>query len=474
MAFRFHDTLTRELRELEPLEPGVVRMYNCGPTVYSKQQVGNYRAFGCWDTLRRALELGGYRVRQVMNITDVGHLTLDDLDAGEDKMEFAARRESLDAWGVAKKYIDHFLWVARELRWREPELRPRATDHVPEMIALTEELIRRGNAYVTPAGNVYFAVETFPRYGQLSGNTILDLVAGKRVEVLEEKRHPADFALWKRDDKHQMQWDSPWGRGFPGWHIECSAMSRKYLGDTLDIHTGGEDNVFPHHECEIAQTESVTGKPLARLWLHNRHLLVDGSKMAKSTGTQYVLEDVQERGHSVRALRYLLMSIHYRQPMNFTWESVGAAEDTVRSLDAMVRGIVEEASRPDAPEIALAADRAGRDFLGALEDDLNVSSALSAVHEFRTVVNRQGPMSPADAARVRERIASFDTVLGLDLLAQAAEQAIPDAEVESLLAERVAARKAKDWARADAIRDELTRRGIVLEDTPQGLRWYRP
>jgi cysteinyl-tRNA synthetase len=229
MAFRFHDSYTRQVREFTTVEPGVVRMYNCGPTVYAKQQIGNYRTFLCWDVLRRALQLGGYRVRQINNITDVGHLTIDDVAAdatGEDKLEFAARREKLDAWGIAKKYTDYHFACLAKLNMLPAEQYPRATGHIPEMIAHIEELIRRGHAYATPAGNVYFEVATFPDYGRLSGNTVDDLVAGARVEVLEEKRHPADFALWKRDEKHQMQWDSPWGRGFPGWHIECSAMAR--------------------------------------------------------------------------------------------------------------------------------------------------------------------------------------------------------------------------------------------------------
>ena len=479
-GFRFHDSLTRSVREFEPQEPGVVRMYNCGPTVYGRQHIGNWRTNTCWDVLRRSLELGGYRVRQIQNITDVGHLTVDDIAdaAGEDKMELAARRDALDAWGVAKKYEELFHRDRRVLNIQDAERYPRATDHVGEMIAHIEALIRGGHAYATPAGNVYFSVATFSDYGKLSGNTVEELDAGARVEVLEEKRAPEDFALWKRDEKHQMQWDSPWGRGFPGWHIECSAMARKYFGDTLDIHTGGEDNAFPHHECEIAQSEALTGKPFSRFWLHTRFLVLDGKKMAKSSGPMVNLGDIETRGYAHRVVRYYLLSAHYRTPLNFSWEGLDAAKSAVESLDAMVRGLVEDANAPDRPEVAQACDRAGAAFLAALQDDLNASAALAAVFEFRTFVNKSGPFSKGDSARVRGRIATIDSVLGIGLApesggAVATAPGGPDADIDRLVAERQAARKSKDFARADAIRKELDAKGIVVEDTPQGVRWFR-
>ena len=486
-GFRFHDSLTRTVREFRSLEEErtgrkLVRMYNCGPTVYADQQIGNYRTYTCWDVLRRALLLGGYEIQQVINITDVGHLTDDDLaDAtGEDKLEGAARREKLDAFQIARKYEEHYREDRRKLNMLEPEFWPRATEHVPEMIAHIEELIRRGYAYATPAGNVYFEVAKFPAYGKLSGNRVEALDAGARVEVLEEKRNAADFALWKREEKHLMQWDSPWGKGFPGWHIECSAMARKYLGDTLDIHTGGEDNAFPHHECEIAQSEAVTGKPFVRFWLHSRFLLVDGAKMGKSKGNWYLLADVEKRGWSMRALRYLFLSAHYRAPINFTFQALDGATAAVESLESMARGLVLDANRATRPEVTERCRAVSDRFLAALQDDLNVSLALSVVHEFRTFVNKHTPFSAAEREAVLGTLAAVDSVLGLDLVERvpgapsaATARTSADAEIDRLVADRQAARKSKEFAKADAIRKELDAKGIVLEDTPQGVRWFR-
>src|SRR5688572_20778231 len=304
MSFEVYNSLSRRKEAFRSLEPGLVRMYNCGPTVYSRAHIGNFRAFLFADLLRRWLEHSGYEVRQVMNITDVGHLTDEMAGAGEDRIEAAARREGRDPWKIAEGYTELFLADARRLGIQPALAYPRASAHVPEMVEIIEGLIDKGHAYQVD-GNVYFEVRTFPRYGRLSGNRIDDTEAGARVAVRDEKRDPADFALWKSDPHHLMKWPTRFGpHGFPGWHIECSAMARKHLGDRIDIHTGGEDNVFPHHECEIAQTEAYTGAPFATYWMHTKFLQVDGGKMSKRLGNTYSVDDVLAKGFEPRHLRF--------------------------------------------------------------------------------------------------------------------------------------------------------------------------
>ena len=298
MTLRLWNSLDKKLVDLDPVIPGEVRMYNCGPTVYSDPHIGNFRSFLMGDLLRRVIDQRGFKTTHVVNITDVGHLTTDDVaDAsGEDKLEKEAREQGIDPFEIARKYEEVFHANARQLNFRLAHEYPRATDHIPEMIEMIEKLIERGHAYVVEGVGVYFRVHSFEKYGCLSGNTLENLESGSRVAVDDRKESPHDFALWKIDEKHLMQWDSPWGRGFPGWHIECSAMSYKYLGGTFDIHTGGEDNVFPHHECEIAQSVGAGVGEFARIWMHARHLLVDGRKMAKSEGTFFTIKDLIDRG----------------------------------------------------------------------------------------------------------------------------------------------------------------------------------
>ena len=476
MRIRLFDSLARETRAFEPQEPGLVRMYACGPTVYGPSHVGNFRANVCWDVVRRVLVMAGFRVRKVMNITDVGHLTRDDTaDGGEDKMEVTARREGVDPLAIAQRYIDRFHRDRVALRIRDAEAYPRATEHIPGMIALVERLIERGHAYAVN-GSVYFEVSTFPAYGRLSGNSVEALVAGARVEPHPDKRHPADFALWKSDPKHLQQWDSPWGRGFPGWHLECSVMSASLLGvPTIDLHTGGEDHLFPHHECEIAQSEGATGLPLSRYWLHNRFMNVEGRKMSKSLGNFWTLDDLVERGHDPVAVRYLLLSTQYRQPMNFTEEGIHAAAKGVERIRACVRNLVEDRGAPPlAAEEGARLDGFAGAFRAALFDDFNASGALGQVFDAVRFVNSRPAWDAAGAARVRALFDGFDAVLDVLREGPGATAAGPtDAEIEAAIAARQAARARKDFAESDRIRKDLDARGVVLEDTPRGPRWTR-
>ena len=453
------------------MSPGEVRMYNCGPTVYSSPHIGNFRSFLLADLLRRYFEWKGLKVRQVMNLTDVGHL-LEDADEGEDKLDAAARKAKVSVWDLAARYIAEFEAALDYLSFRKADHYPRATDHIPEMVAMIAELEKRGIAYKAASGNVYYDISKFPSYGRLSGNTAEELLAGARIEVNPEKRDPRDFALWKIDPRHQMQWDSPWGRGFPGWHIECSAMSRKYLGDTLDVHTGGEDNVFPHHECEIAQSEGATGRPFVRHWLHVRHLLVDGTKMAKRLGNVHTIAGLKEKGFSGGAIRIALQKSHYREPLNFTLAGLEEAEKKLARYADLVERLASAAAltggaAPVAPELS----RLRSAFEAALDDDLNVSVAFAVLDELVSWANRVSPRGP-DAAKTLDLLREFFGVFGL-LEKNVEKPELNDAAIQAMIDERLAARKARDFKRADEIRDQLKARGIELLDTKDGLRWRR-
>ncbi len=468
MGIQFFNTMTGQKESFEPRVPGKVGMYHCGPTVYDYAHIGNFRSFLFADLLRRYLEYRGYEVTQVMNLTDVGHIR-DDADEGEDKVEARARQEKLDPWALADKFIGYFFEDLDVLGVQRAHVYPRATEHIPEMVDQIQRLVKKGHAYEV-AGAVYYDVTTFPMYGTLSGNTLESLRAGHRIDPHPDKRNPFDFALWKSDPHHIMKWASPWGpHGFPGWHIECSAMGMKYLGESFDIHTGGEDNKFPHHECEIAQAEGASGKTFVKTWMHVRHLLVDGEKMAKSRGNFYTLRGLLQKGVTGLALRYALLSTHYRTPMNFTLEGLESARRTLERIDIFYRGLAEERPEGETPEILQAVDTARSRFTASLDDDLNVSAGLAALHEVVNDLRRQD-LRAGDAAAARAFVEEVNRVLGI--LVPAVEDLL-DAEVERLLEERIEARARKDFARADAIRDELKDRGIVLEDGPDGTRWRR-
>lgn len=472
----------------KPKGKGLVTMYNCGPTVYDYIHIGNLRSFLFADFLRRYLEWSGYQVKQVMNITDVGHMTAD-VDVGTDKMEAAAQREKKTPWQIAEFYTKAFFRDIDAVGIKHAWKYPRATDHIPEMIKMIKKLIKNGKAYAVN-GSVYYDLNTFPEYGKLSGNKVEDLVAGKRVEVNPEKRNPYDFALWIEDPKHIMKWRAPWSAegGYPGWHLECSVMSMKYLGETFDIHTGGEDNKFPHHECEIAQAEGATAKQFVRYWLHIKHLLIDGQKMSKSLDNFYTLQNVLDRGFSPRAIRYLLISAHYRDTLNFTFDSLKAAEAALARLDEVVTKI--SLRRAQATKQSRESTRSPRstrsiamtnrlkhliqetreDFIRAMDDDLNISKALAVIFGFvrkvNLLINQESKISNQESKEALRLLKEFDKVLGLEI-GKARAPAIP-AEIKKLAEEREEARKRKDWRRADTLRAKIEQGGFILEDTPSG------
>lgn len=467
---KLYNTLTHRLEDFEPMEPGHVRMYNCGPTVYGDQHVGNYRTFAFADTLRRWFEYKCWKVTQIINITDVGHLTQDDIESGEDKILVTARKLGWTAMQVAEHFMHRFYADRKTLLLLEPFKFTRATDHVPEMVELIKALLAKGAAYAVN-GNVYFDVSTFPAYGKLSGNSLDTLKAGARIEINPEKKHPADFALWKTDAKHLMQWDAPWGRGFPGWHIECSAMGMKYLGETFDLHTGGEDNIFPHHECEIAQSEAATGKPFVRMWVHARHLMWDGKKISKSLGNVVHVKDLLDKGYSPAEIRYTLIRTRYSEQVNFSWELFDDSKAALRRILEFKRRLEDAASRPTT-NVALDLERTRREFEERMDDNLDVAGSLGVLHTFVREGNKalDEGLAGEKAKAALGQLDRFDVVFAV-LGAPAAEAA--PAEVVELAKQRDAARKAKDFKAADAARAKLKELGWSVEDTKDGPKFRR-
>ncbi|MEI8332910.1 MAG: cysteine--tRNA ligase [Chloroflexota bacterium] len=495
MPFRLLNTLTRSVDAFEPLEPGRVRMYTCGPTVYRYAHVGNLRSYLLADLIRRALVVRGYDVLHVKNITDVGHLRDERFDRGEDKMLVAARLEDKSPEEIARAYEAAFHEDEALVNILPAHVFPRATEHVPEMVALAERLVDLGCAYEVD-GTVYYDVGRFPGYGRLSGNTLDELRAGHRGEVEADKRDPADFALWRRAGEGRMvKWETPrWGEGFPGWHIECSAMAMRYLGDQFDIHTGGIDNVFPHHEDEIAQSQATTGVIPARWWVHGEHLLMSGRKMAKSAGNFQRITDLAAEGHDPLAFRYLCFTAHYRRKLNFSPESLAGAAAALVSLRARVRSL---GPRPageigvGGPEEMSPAARGLHDrWTAAVDDDVDMPTAVAVVREITKATD-------VPAAERRWLLLDADRVLGLDLERSAAQQAAEEritggsidpagkatgagagpgalsALAAEFLRERAAARAARDWARSDALRDDLSALGIEVTDRAGGIQEWR-
>jgi cysteinyl-tRNA synthetase len=465
VSLKLYNTLGRVEGEFTPIEPGHVRMYTCGPTVYNAAHIGNLRTFLWEDVLRRHLKSKGWRVTQIMNLTDV-----------DDKTIGGAREAGLPLRDFTAKYAELFFRDIDRLGFERAELYPRATDHVPEMQEMTAKLLERGHAYEAE-GSVYFRISTFSNYGKLSGIDLTQARRGERVADDEyEKEDVKDFVLWKAAKPDEPSWKSPWGPGRPGWHIECSAMSTKYLGTHFDIHTGAVDNIFPHHENEIAQSEAATGQPFVNVWLHAEHLIVDGEKMAKSKKNFYTLDNVLAQRNDPIAVRYLLLSVPYRTKLNFTWDVLTQAAASVERIKSALLRIDEvAASRVTKTGAFPAAERAQRfseEFSAGLDDDLNTAKALGALFTFVTDVNAalaEGTLDAPGAAAASAALRRADGVLGV---LPARGEAL-DAEIQARIEARTAARKRRDFAESDRIRDELAARGILLEDGPAGTRWKR-
>jgi cysteinyl-tRNA synthetase len=465
MALRFYNTLTQRLEEFRPLDGETVRMYTCGPTVYHYVHIGNFRTFSFQDVLRRVLRMRGWKLFHVMNITDVDDKIIRNAVAGGKSLK-----------DYTERYTQAFLEDSARLRLEMPEKLVFATDHIEDMVAAIQRLAEKQHTY-SSEGSTYFRIASFPGYGKLSHTNFSGNVAGARVDVDEyEKADARDFVLWKARKPGEPFWDTPLGAGRPGWHIECSVMAMKYLGETIDIHTGGVDLIFPHHENEIAQSECISGKPFARFWLHAEHLMVEGQKMSKSLGNFYTLRDILEKGYAPEAIRYLLISAPYRKQLNFTFDGLKAAAAAIERLrnfetrlktERFDEGLDEEQERR--------AEQALRNYHDGLDDDLNTADALGAVFEFIRETNiamDQGRFRTGNAASAQRLLDDFDAVFDV-LKPTVHEDSLTDEEVEALVRQRTEAKKARDFARADQIRAQLLEKGIIVEDTRDGVRWKR-
>ncbi len=464
---KIFNTLSRNKEELIPLTPGEFKIYACGPTVYNFIHIGNARPLCVFDVMRRYLEYRGNKVNFVQNFTDI-----------DDKIIRRANEEGVTFKDISEKYIEEFWVDAKGMNIREATTHPKATENIGEIIDIVSTLIEKGYAYEAN-GDVYFSTKKFNEYGKLSHQPLEDLEAGARINVGEVKREPMDFALWKNAKPGEPYWESPWGHGRPGWHIECSAMVRRYLGETIDIHCGGQDLIFPHHENEIAQSECCNASPFSRYWMHNGFITVDKVKMSKSLGNFFTVRDVANQ-YGYEPIRYLMISCQYRSPINYSFDAIEQCKASLERLytcrnnmDFALENAVAEAGEKDA-EVIAAIDAKKDKFIEAMEDDLNTGEALGAVFELVREINSNVNDGVQSKALVEYAIKVFDElmeVLGL-LYNRNAEKNLDD-EIETLIQARNDARKAKNWAEADRIRDELKAQGIVLEDTPQGVKWHR-
>lgn len=462
---KLYNSLTRKKEEFVPIEEGKIRMYVCGPTVYNFFHIGNARPFLIFDTFRRYMEYRGYEVNYVQNFTDV-----------DDKIIRRAQEEGLDSLEISEKYIEEYFKDADALGIRRATHHPKVTDTIPDIIAYVEKLIEKGNAYVS-GGDVYYDTSTFETYGKLSGQSLDDLEAGARIEVNEQKRHPADFVLWKAKKPGEPSWQSPWGEGRPGWHIECSVMSTKFLGETIDIHAGGQDLIFPHHENEIAQSEAYSDKPFAHYWMHNGYININNEKMSKSKGNFFTVRDILAQ-YEAEVLRFFILSAQYRNPINFSEELIMQASNALERLyNAKENLLYAMETGGDAPltvteiEILSSLRRHKERFIEAMDDDLNTADGISAIFELVRDINTNLQDAPTrtfaeNAYKLLMELAGVLGILGR-------EKGGLDEQVESMIAERQEARKNKNFARSDEIRDELKAMGIVLEDTPQGVKWSK-
>jgi cysteinyl-tRNA synthetase len=466
---KLYNTLSRKVEDIKPLDESTVTVYTCGPTVYDYPHIGNWFTFVRYDTLIRTLKLAGHSPKWVMNITDVGHLT-SDADEGEDKLEKGARREGKTAWDVASFYGDYFVDALDRLNFRRPDYLPKATEHIQEQIDLVRKLEEKGFTYIIDDG-VYYDTSKFPRYADFAQLDLDEQQAGKRVEYNQQKRNVADFALWKfspKGEKRDMEWESPWGKGFPGWHLECSAMSMKYLGETMDIHAGGIDHLPVHHTNEIAQSEAVTGKPFANYWMHANHISVEGEKISKSLGNGITLEQIEEKRISLMALRLHVLESHYRSQSKFSWESLQAAQSRLKNIYAWADLRWQPGTDVMSEELDELFRTTKEVILAALQNDLNTPQALVALGKLMDYMSTI-PIPGVEGKYTDGTLAFLDDAFGLGL----SNRKDIDHEQKQLIAEREQARDAKDWQKSDDIRVELVKQSLGLRDTDHGTIWYR-